>query len=201
MHYIPCLLLVAFTCLFIKKLWHGASKISKRCGIVGTSAMTMKRSEDNRRLSIIVTTIVVVFLIPEIPYAVFLTYSTIGTQLNKDILSLESNRAIHVAYELLLILSFHANVYILTFLNRRFRQGLKKTFIYPIRKCIGKHQRKSVTGASSFGSRTQGQTSQSDCPSSTLNRATELQLLNSKVKNSYSNSVNEREQENSTFIN
>jgi len=92
-----------------------------------------RRENENRRITIIVIPVVIVFLIHEIPYGVFLLASVIGKH-TKAVFDLEKNRAIHAAYDLLLVISFQANFYIYTFLNRRFRDGLRRMLLIPRRQ-------------------------------------------------------------------
>jgi len=129
-HFIPCTLLCVFTALFVCELRKTHTSRTFR-----SVEQVTRRENENRRITIIVISVVIVFLIPEIPYGVFLLASVIG-QHTKAVFDLEKNRAIHAAYELLLVISFHANFYIYTFLNRRFREGLKRTLLIPLR-CVG----------------------------------------------------------------
>ena len=134
-HFIPCLLLTIFTVLFITQLAKSSSRINRSDSMRGNAAMK-HRDVENRRVSLIVTLIVIVFLIPEVPHGSFLLYALFG-RLTKAELDLETNRAIHLVYELYLVLSFHANFYIFTFFNRRFRKGLLKGVVFPVFTCCG----------------------------------------------------------------
>ena len=170
-HFIPCFCLTIFTALFIKHLRSGTRNLQK---MDRNSTQITKRKEENRRISIIVTGIVVVFLIPEIPYGVFLLYSAIEkTVSNGENFILEVNRSIHMGYELLLLLSFNANFYIYTFLNKKFRKCLKHTYLYPIRKILGATDISSISKTSSMSKRT---TRKTDCGSS--QGAVEMKSLN-----------------------
>ncbi|XP_045162578.2 uncharacterized protein LOC123527284 [Mercenaria mercenaria] len=147
-HLIPCVALVTFTILFILQLRSGERTL---CRMDSSKSQLTRRKEENRRISTIVTAVVIVFLIPEIPYGIFLLYNAIDKAGNqgRDI-NLETNRTIHLVYELLLVLSFHANFYIYTFFNRRFRKTLYRTYLKPVRRFLGDTDRLSVSTTSSF---------------------------------------------------
>ncbi|XP_052760191.1 uncharacterized protein LOC128203001 [Mya arenaria] len=152
-HFVPCTLLTVFTLLFVREL-----NKSRRIG--GNREQNARRERENRRATIIVIAIVIVFLIPEIPYGIFLLFSVISRHTNKKF-DLEKNRLIHAIYELTLIASFHVNFYIYTFLNKRFREGLKRTIVYPVQTLFGRTYRWSVSRSQT------GRTSES--PGRTLN--------------------------------
>ncbi|KAH3818510.1 hypothetical protein DPMN_120231 [Dreissena polymorpha] len=151
-HFIPIVLLCIFTVLFIIEL-----RKTKLVGAAGSREQVARRDSENIRITKIVISILIVFLLPEIPYGVFLMMSVINKHKNAAF-ELEINRAIHAAYEIALVVSFHANFYILTFLNRRFRSGLKRTVLYPIRRAMGDKYRWSVSSGSP-NSRTTAQSS------------------------------------------
>ncbi|KAH3818511.1 hypothetical protein DPMN_120232 [Dreissena polymorpha] len=140
------------TVLFIIEL-----RKTKLVGAAGSREQVARRDSENIRITKIVISILIVFLLPEIPYGVFLMMSVINKHKNAAF-ELEINRAIHAAYEIALVVSFHANFYILTFLNRRFRSGLKRTVLYPIRRAMGDKYRWSVSSGSP-NSRTTAQSS------------------------------------------
>lgn len=150
-HFIPCLALTVFTILFIKHLRSGTSSLRR---INSNASQVSTRKEENRRISIIVTAIVVVFLVPEIPYGIFLFYSAIlRTLLLFKHIDLERNRVIHMVYELTLLLSFHANFYIYTFLNKKFRKCLYRTFVKPMKRLVSGTGKLSFTSLTSSGTR------------------------------------------------
>lgn len=122
-HLIPCLLLTIFTILIIREM--------RRNSLSWTDQQITKRVQENRRVSITVTCIVIVFLIPEIPYSGFLLSSVIRKHLDLPF-DLMTNRAIHAVYEISIIVSFHANFYIYACLNKHFRLRLKEMFIHPV---------------------------------------------------------------------
>ncbi|KAH3818503.1 sex peptide receptor-like [Dreissena polymorpha] len=135
-HFILIALLSIFTILFIIEL-------RKTKCVGGSREQVARRDSENNRITKIVISILIVVLIPELPYGVFLMMSAIYKHTDRPY-HLETNRAIHAAYELALIVSFHSNFYIYTFLNKRFRSGLKRTVTYPIRRVMGDQYRWSV---------------------------------------------------------
>ncbi|XP_053379811.1 uncharacterized protein LOC128548574 [Mercenaria mercenaria] len=161
-HLIPCVTLLIFTGLFIRQLRLGERNLRR---MDSNASQLSRRVEENRRISVIVTAIVIVFLIPEIPYGIFLLYNAVEKAANngKNI-DLETNRAIHMSYELLLVLSFHANFYIYTFLNRKFRKCLYRTFVKPVQRAVGDPRRLSISRTSSTSHRTT--TRKTECHSS-----------------------------------
>lgn len=127
MHFIPCVLLVVMTSLMMYTLWHAETKMQES-HMISNQTNLKRRAAQSRRISIIVVIVVVVFLIPEIPYGFFLLISVSLKHHGKEIMELHTNRAFHCAYELLLVLSFHANFWVYTIMNRKFRSGLLRSF-------------------------------------------------------------------------
>ena len=156
MHLIPCILLVVMTSLMIYRLFTALSKVTGGEG--SNRSMVERRHNWNRRMSIIVSTIVIAFLIPEVPYGIFLLITLIQVHSGKSIMPLTVNRRFHAIYEILLVLSFHANFWIYTVLNKRFRTELKKTgaeLLNLVYRMAGKPVRKlSVTSTSFTGGKT-----------------------------------------------
>ena len=126
MHLIPCIALLLLSAVMICRLYSATSQALG--GDDCNSSMKAKRQNWNRRMTIIVTTIVIAFLIPEIPYGIFLLYTVIRVHSGKHIMTLEANRIFHAVYEIVLVLSFHANFWIYTILNKRFRSELARMF-------------------------------------------------------------------------
>ncbi|XP_045162593.2 FMRFamide receptor-like [Mercenaria mercenaria] len=129
-HFIPCVTLVIFTLLFINKLMKGEENFRR---LDGYSSQYSKRVNDNRRISFVVTSVVIVRLVPEIPYIILLLYNSIDVTVNmgRDI-ELENNRMFHMCYEICLVLSFLTNFYIYLIVNKSFRRRLYRTFIEPV---------------------------------------------------------------------
>ncbi|XP_053379814.1 sex peptide receptor-like [Mercenaria mercenaria] len=160
-HLIPCAALLIFTGLFIRQLHLGERNLPR---ITNNASQLSRRIEENRRMFIIVTAVVIVFLIPEMPYCVFLLYNAVDKSVNKGRnIELETNRAIHMSYELLLVISFHANFYIYTFLNTRFRACLYRSFVKPVQRVVGNFRKLSNLRSSSTSGVT---TRKQDCVSS-----------------------------------
>lgn len=133
-HFIPCVVLVAVTTCFIKELQKGETTL-RRMDI--NSSQILRRAAENKRMCVIVLAIVIVFLIPEIPYGIYLFVLYILHK-RKQQLHTETNRLITMIYELALVLSFHANFYIYTVFNKSFRKELKRTLSYPISLILNK---------------------------------------------------------------
>ena len=173
-HLIPCFVLTITTVLFIRNL----NKNSFQPTNSKSSSGNEGRSGENRRVSKIVVAIVILFLIPEVPYGIFLLYTSIIGQMNEPSLNdLKRNRAIHAGYEIVLVISFHLNFYIYTFFNKRFRFHLLKTF-----RIFGSRLNKlrlSTRVSSSSNGRTVGGTTKNESLSNTQDsKGTEMKLLN-----------------------
>ena len=148
-HLIPCVTLVIFTILFIKQLRKGEKHFRR---VDSSSSQYSRRVSENRRISFVVTTIVVVRLIPEIPFSIFLLFNSIdGTWNHGNKINLETNRIFHMCYEICLVCSFLANFYIYLIFNGSFRRRMYRTYIQPIRKHISNSF--SVNEFSSVGPR------------------------------------------------
>ncbi|XP_060571939.1 sex peptide receptor-like [Ruditapes philippinarum] len=121
-HFIPCLALILFTVMFICKLRKEGRQFVK---MSSCRKQIMTRIKDNRRISFVVTAIVICRLLPEIPYCIFLLYNGIDKSVNngKNI-DLKTNRMFHMSYELALMISFQCNFYIYVIFNRNFRTCL-----------------------------------------------------------------------------
>ena len=127
MHFVPCLLLVIFTVAMVMMM-NDATKKMRDSHMISNKANLERRHQESKRISCIVIAVVIVFLIPEIPYGIFLLVQVSLTHAKKDLLELKTSRLIICAYEILLVLSFHANFWIYLIMNRRFRRGLHRTF-------------------------------------------------------------------------
>ncbi|KAH3822069.1 hypothetical protein DPMN_123839 [Dreissena polymorpha] len=77
---------------------------------------------------IAVLLIVVIFLIPELPYGLFYFLTMVLIHSGQKILPLMTNRIIHATYELALVLSFHLNFWVYCVMIRSFRSGIKTLF-------------------------------------------------------------------------
>ena len=120
-HLIPCFILTVTTVLFVRNL--------NKNSFQPTNSTRRTGKEGGSRVSRTVLAIMILFLIPEVPYGLFLLYTSIIGQLNESSLNdLKRNRVIHAGYEIALVLSFHLNFYVYTFFNKKFRFHLRKTF-------------------------------------------------------------------------
>ncbi|KAK3581318.1 hypothetical protein CHS0354_016163 [Potamilus streckersoni] len=128
-HILPCVLLLVLTILMIQKLFH--HNIRKESL---SAEQSRERDQQNKRVSIIVVCIAIIFLIPEIPYGIFLLVTVIKKHSGQEILALRENRLSHLIYEIALLLSFHANFWVYIIMNRRFRDELKSMFLDIMRK-------------------------------------------------------------------
>lgn len=188
--FIPCCVLSIFTILFVYELRQGEVNIR---GMNSKKGQIARRVVENRRIAIVVTAIVIVFLISEIPYGFFMLYNAIAkTDNNGENINLKRNREIHLAYEILLVLSFQANFFIYVLFNRKFRKYLKKMLLKPFRIVVSDTRRASTTS--------------SNMSRSTL-RQTELMSMKSphssdKMNHSISNSITDKSNVESTaFMN
>lgn len=127
MHFVPCILLVVFTLVMIAMMYETTKKM-RDSHMIANQANLHRRNMESKRISCIVIAVVIVFLIPEIPYGIFLMITVILKHSGKRLLDLKTSRAIFCAYDILLVLSFHANFWIYLIMNRRFRRGLQRLF-------------------------------------------------------------------------
>ncbi|KAK3581315.1 hypothetical protein CHS0354_016160 [Potamilus streckersoni] len=132
-HIFPCVILLVLTVLMIQKLFH--RNIQKESN---SAEQSRERNQQNKRASIIVVCIAIIFLIPEIPYGVFLLVTVLKSHSGPEILPLRENRIFHLIYEIALLLSFHANFWVYITMNRRFREELKSMFLDRMRKILPK---------------------------------------------------------------
>lgn len=127
MHFIPCLMLTICTAIMVNMMRKTTKKM-KDSQMIANKANLHRRSVESKRITCIVVAVVIVFLIPEIPYGVFLMVQLSLKHSGKRLLLLKTSREIICAYEILLVLSFQANFWIYLIMNRRFRKGLARTF-------------------------------------------------------------------------
>ena len=99
-----------------------------------------KKTEQFRVLTKTVIAIVVVFLIPELPYGLFYLVTVSLGHSDRAILPLQVNRLIHCIYEILMVLSFHLNFWVYCLLIRSFRSCIKH-FIQLITCRVGSFKR------------------------------------------------------------
>lgn len=87
---------------------------------------TRKKAEQFRTLTKTVIAIVIIFLVPELPYGFFYLLTVSLGHSEKAILPLKVNRLVHCLYEILQVLSFHLNFWVYCLLIRHFRSCIKR---------------------------------------------------------------------------
>ncbi|KAL3883348.1 hypothetical protein ACJMK2_029622 [Sinanodonta woodiana] len=147
---LPSGLLLVLTILMIQKLFHHNIR---KCSL--SAEQSRERDQQNRRASIIVVCIAIIFLIPEIPYGIFLLVTAIKTHSGNHVFALRSNRLFHVVYEITLVLGFHANFWVYIIMNKRFRDELKSMFLDILRKVLPQRTTSPLTTATVEMSQTQ----------------------------------------------
>ncbi|XP_060579076.1 sex peptide receptor-like [Ruditapes philippinarum] len=130
-HFIPSVTLLTFTILFMYQLKKGEESFKR---VDSNSSQYSRRVSENRRICIVVTTVVAVRLVPEIPYCMLLLYNSVDLTFNMGKgIDIETNRIIHMTFELCLIITFLANFYIYIIVNKTFRKHLYHTIFLPLR--------------------------------------------------------------------
>ena len=143
MHFVPCTLLLMMAALLVRSLFSSntiKSTLSQRA--------VRRRETENRRVLSVVVAIVIVFLLPETMFGIYrlVEVSMHFTQaLGREPLTLETRRQLRSSYEVLLVLSFHANFYIYLIMNRKFRHRLLDLFCCRVARA----RLKSVSGTGS----------------------------------------------------
>lgn len=135
-HLIPCTIVTTVTVLFIMELKKGEIQF-KRTGS-SRSQMSIRKTQNNR-ITRLVIAIATVFLIPEIPYGLFLFARSIRTEMGKPVIDMRINRIVHAVYEISLVLTFQAHFYIYIILSHKFHSELKGIVIHFIQVLSGKH--------------------------------------------------------------
>ncbi|KAL4221225.1 Substance-K receptor [Mactra antiquata] len=123
MHFIPCGILVVSTFSMIGHM-REASKRMQESKMITNQVNIDRRNMESKRITVIVLAVVVVFLIPEVPFGIFLLLTSVYRQQSHSLLEKELNRKVICAYEILLVLTFQANFWIYVAMNRKFRRGL-----------------------------------------------------------------------------
>ena len=127
MHFIPCILLISLSVAMVVVMTKATAKM-KRSRMISSAHKLHKRDLESRRISLIVIAVVIVFLIPEVPYGLFLFVNVIKYHSSEVLIAVKTNRLLICVYEILVVLSFHANFWIYLAMNRRFRRGLTVLF-------------------------------------------------------------------------
>lgn len=118
MHFIPCTMLAYLTSKTLK----GLNKARKRISGMGPGVPSQRSTRD-RIITITATLVVIVFLIPELPYCVYRLAFVIKKHILDPFTTLE-NHVFLSAYEITLIVSFHCNFWIYCVMMRDFRLAL-----------------------------------------------------------------------------
>lgn len=118
MHFIPCTTLIYLT----SKTLRGLNKARRRISTMGPGVPSQRSARD-RIITVTATLVVIVFLIPELPYCVYRLAFVIKKHLNDPFRHVQ-NHSFICAYEIVLIISFHCNFWIYCIMMREFRQAL-----------------------------------------------------------------------------
>lgn len=113
-HVLPSLILVALAINMVRTL----KQITKHRHVD-------KRPQYQRNITVVVILVVVIFLVPELPYGLFYLTTVSLRHAGKRIFQLRTNRLIHCIYELLLVLSFHLNFWVYCVMIKSFRSCIK----------------------------------------------------------------------------
>lgn len=118
-HLLPCFALVFLAFSMIRSL----NNIKLQFG--HTNNRADQRRRNHRNITLVVLLVVVIFLVPELPYGIFYLITVSLRHAGKRIFPLETNRIIHCIYELLLMVSFHLNFWVYCIMIKRFRACIK----------------------------------------------------------------------------
>jgi hypothetical protein len=98
-HFILSVTLLTFTILFIYQLKRGEESFKR---VDCNSLLFSRKVSENMRKCFVVTTVVVVLLVPEIPYSMLLLYNSLDLTFNMGKgTDIETNRIIHITYQLI----------------------------------------------------------------------------------------------------
>ena len=120
MHLSPCVALIYLTVRTLQGLRKAGRRVSNMMS--GTSGKRMSR---DKLITITAALIVIVFLIPELPYCVYRLVFVINKH-NGTSLDSEDNHIFLAVYEIALIVSFHCNFWIYCIIMRDFRQFIRR---------------------------------------------------------------------------
>ena len=121
-HILPSCLLVAMTIGMVRRL----RRFDENGQSEAKGLKSRKKTEHFRMLTKTVVAIVVIFLVPELPYGLFYLITVSLGHSDKAILPLKVNRLVHCIYEILMVLSFHLNFWVYCLLIRNFRSCIKR---------------------------------------------------------------------------
>ena len=120
MHFIPCTTLIFLT----TKTLRGLRKARRRVSSM-VPGVPQQRSSRDRIITITATLVVIVFLIPELPYCIYRLAFVIQKHMHTRFEPFD-NHIFLAAYEIVLIVSFHCNFWIYCIMMREFRQALHR---------------------------------------------------------------------------
>ena len=120
MHFTPCLTLINLTTKTLLGLRKAGRRVSSM--MPGTSGQRLSR---DKIITITATLVVIVFLIPELPYCFYRLVFVINKHLGTSLASKENHIFVAV-YEIALIISFHCNFWIYCVMMRDFRQLIQR---------------------------------------------------------------------------
>lgn len=118
-HLLPCIALIVLAANMMRALNKLNNNIDMHTGV-------NRRKERNRKVTLVVVLIVLIFLIPELPYGIFYLMIVTLRHSNKNIFPLRTNRIVHTAYEILLIVSYHLNFWVYCLMIQSFRNLMKQ---------------------------------------------------------------------------
>lgn len=119
-HLIPCAALLIMAVQMMRAL------NNLNHNVMDLQTSMNRRKERNRKLTVAVVLIVLIFLIPELPYGIFYLMIVSMQHSNQQIFPLRTNRIVHTVYELVLVLSFHLNFWVYCLMIQSFRNLLKQ---------------------------------------------------------------------------
>ena len=120
MHFLPCLTLIYLT----TKTLRGLNKARRRVSSMGPG-VPLQRSTRDRIITITATLVVIIFLIPEIPYCAYRLAFVIRKHMGSQ-LDIFDNHVFFSTYEIALIIGFHCNFWVYCIMMRDFRQALHR---------------------------------------------------------------------------
>ncbi|XP_045163028.1 sex peptide receptor-like [Mercenaria mercenaria] len=122
-----------------------------------------KRSQNQRNVTLVVIFVVVIFLVPELPYGIFYLITVSLRHAGKRIFPLRTNRLIHCIYEVLLVVSFHLNFWVYCIIIRSFRSCIKSLLrLVTCRPADFERLEGEVTSSSGGGLELVGMTTETD---------------------------------------
>jgi len=152
-HVIPSILLSGLAL----RMWRSLSTINHN----SPDTTTRRTRQQSRKITLVVIAIVVIFLIPELPFGIFYLMTMIFKHTKNNILPLRTNRILHATYEVALVVSFHLNFWVYCVLYRDFRACLIKVLKrFPCRFLSSSHSQDETMSSSGRDQELIGMTSE-----------------------------------------